>query len=227
MANGKIIVIEGACDGIGKSTQLKLLEERLLEEGYDIFTHHFPTYNSAQGSLVEEFLKGDFSGPGELSPYLINSFYAVDRGVTWYHNIKNEYEKGKIILLDRYTTSSLIFQSAFLDSKDEKIKFIDFVSDYEYNKIGIKSPDKVIFLTAPFDLVHRLRAKRKTNDGILEDVFEKNKEIQEKVYENAKFVVDYCKWDILECFKSNKLDTIEEIHENIYNMVKRLIDDKR
>ena len=29
---GKIIVIEGACDGIGKSTQSKLLEQFLIEQ---------------------------------------------------------------------------------------------------------------------------------------------------------------------------------------------------
>ena len=44
--NGKLIVIEGACDGIGKSTQFELLKERLTKEGKEIYNHHFPTYNT-------------------------------------------------------------------------------------------------------------------------------------------------------------------------------------
>ena len=50
MKKGRIIVIEGACDGIGKSTQYNLLKEKL---GDKVITHHFPTYNSYQGKGVE------------------------------------------------------------------------------------------------------------------------------------------------------------------------------
>ena len=33
MEKGKLIVVEGACDGIGKSTQFKLLGERQQNDG--------------------------------------------------------------------------------------------------------------------------------------------------------------------------------------------------
>ena len=42
MKKGKLIVIEGACDGIGKSTQLELLKEHLEKEHEKNATHHFP-----------------------------------------------------------------------------------------------------------------------------------------------------------------------------------------
>ena len=41
---GKLIVIEGALDGIGKSTQFNLLKERLEKDGNKVVSHHFPTY---------------------------------------------------------------------------------------------------------------------------------------------------------------------------------------
>ena len=65
--------------------------------------------------------------------------------VTWKDKLKDAYEKGNIILLDRYTTSSLIYQSSLMDDYYEKKDFIDYVADYEYNKLGIKKPDKVIY----------------------------------------------------------------------------------
>ena len=42
MGKGKLIVIEGACDGIGKSTQYKMLCDRLISEGNEVVSHHFP-----------------------------------------------------------------------------------------------------------------------------------------------------------------------------------------
>ena len=153
---GKLIVIEGACDGIGKSTQFDLLKNKLISDNYSVSSHHFPSYNTEQGLLVQNYLKGDYGNISELSPYFINSLYAVDRAVTWQTEFKNVYNSDGIILLDRYTTSSLVYQSALIDDFNERKKFIDYVVDFEYNKLGIKEPDLVIFLTAPFEIVSKI-----------------------------------------------------------------------
>lgn len=49
-----------------------------------------------------------------LPSYFINSLYVTDRGITWYTNLKKLCEQGEIILLDRYTTYSLVYQSALM-----------------------------------------------------------------------------------------------------------------
>ena len=50
---GKLIVIEGSCDGVGKSTQYKLLIDRLMKESdKTIVTHHFPSYGTYQARAV-------------------------------------------------------------------------------------------------------------------------------------------------------------------------------
>ena len=41
MQKGKIIVIEGSCDGVGKSTQYQLLYKRLLEEKKKVLSLSF------------------------------------------------------------------------------------------------------------------------------------------------------------------------------------------
>ena len=159
---GKLIVIEGSCDGVGKSTQYKLLIDRLInEKEYDITSHHFPSYGTYQGRPVEEYLKGNFGNHSELSPYFVNSLYAQDRAITWVTGLKSEYDKGKLIVLDRYTTSSLIYQSSVINDVKEREAFIDYVYDYEYHKLGIPEPDLVIFLHAPFEITRNLKDKRK------------------------------------------------------------------
>ena len=106
MNKGKLIVVEGACDGIGKSTQYELLYKSLLEDNYEVCRHHFPSYGTVEAAPVEKFLRGELGSPKDISPYLVNSLYAVDRAITWQTSLKPEYEQGKIILLDR----SLVLQ---------------------------------------------------------------------------------------------------------------------
>ena len=217
----KIIVIEGACDGIGKTTQYELLYNHLLTDKKQVTTHHFPSYNVYQGKGVEEYLKGNYGKLDELSPYFINNLYASDRAITWYTKLKEDYEKGDTLLLDRYTTSSLIYQSAFFDNIEERKKFIDYASDYEYNKLGIKKPDRVIFLTAPFELVNKLRTERIDNDGIANDIYERNVKHMKKIYDNSLFVAKYLSWNIIECSENGKMKDINAIHNEIYELINK------
>lgn len=218
---GTLIVIEGALDGIGKSTQFNLLKEELGKEN-NVISHHFPTYDEYQGKPVIEYLKGSFGKPSELSPYFVNTLYAVDRKITWEKKLKKGYEKGDIILLDRYTTSSLIYQSALIDDIEEKNKFLDYVIDYEFNKLEIKEPDKVIFLTAPFDLITRLRNKRLSESGeqIEGDIHEKDLDFMKKVYDNSIYCANYFNWKIINCADGDRFKSIKEIHEEIKNSLK-------
>lgn len=222
MNKGKLIVVEGACDGIGKSTQYELLYKSLLEDNYEVCRHHFPSYGTVEAAPVEKFLRGELGSPKDISPYLVNSLYAVDRAITWQTSLKLEYEQGKIILLDRYTTSSLIYQSATIEDIDERKKFLDYITDFEYNKLGIQKPDAVIFLYAPFEIVTKMRLARKQNDGIENDVFEKDLELMKKIYENAVFVANYLSWNIINCAENNEMKSIEDIHKYIKKLVKKL-----
>ncbi len=217
---GKLIVVEGACDGIGKSTQYQLLKDHLQEDGYEVVSHHFPSYDTIQGRPVEKYLKGDFGKPSELSPYFVNTLYAVDRAITWKESLEKEYNDGKIILLDRYTTSSIIYQSSVIEDIEERKKFIDYICDYEYSKLGIQEPDSVVFLHAPFDMVTEMRNARKTNEGLVNDIHERDIEFMKKVYENAMFISEYLGWDKIDCVNGNSMDSIENIHQKVYKKVK-------
>ena len=177
----KLIVMEGACDGIGKTTQFNLLKNKLIEENHNVISHHIPSYNTYQGVPVEKYLNGEYGSPKELSPYFINSLYAFDRAITWKKDLKEKYENNNTILLDRYTTSSIIYQSSLIEDIEERKKFIDYVCDFEYKKLEIKEPDQVIFLYAPFDVVTKLRNKRKTNEGIINDIHERDLTFMKKV----------------------------------------------
>ena len=216
----KLIVIEGACDGIGKTTQFNLLKEKLEQSGYKVKTHHFPTYNTYQGEGVTEYLSGKFGNPSEVNPYFAHNLYAVDRAVTWAKEMQN-LDENEIILLDRYTTSSIIYQTALLND-DAKKEFIDFIVDYEFNKLKIQSPDLVIYLHADFDVVTNLRNERTNNEGVKNDIHESNLDFMKLVYKNSEFAANYLNWETIECSKDNKMKSIEDIHNDIWNKVKEI-----
>ena len=219
--NGKLIVFEGACDGIGKSTQIKLLRKYLEDSGEIVVNHHFPTYGTYHGAPVEKYLAGELGKIEDLPPYFINSLYAVDRACAWHSKLKYLYNDGNILLFDRYTTSSLIYQAAKYKDIDEKKKFLDYVSDFEYNKLGIKEPDIVVFLTAPFDLVTEMRKNRVDNDGIVNDLHERDINYMKEVYENAIFVANYLNWNIIKCNNEYGMRSREDIHEDIKRLIKK------
>lgn len=221
MKKGRLIVIEGASDGIGKSTQIERLQEHLKADGAKISTHHFPTYYSYQGKGVEKYLAGEYGKPNELSPYFINTLYAYDRTVTWRVKLKELYNKGRTILLDRYTTSSLIYQSSTISDKKAKKDFLDFVIDFEYNKLGIQKPDVVIFLHAPLDLVTKMRRERTENEGLANDIHERDLDFMKRVYDNAMEVAKYLGWTMINCATADgkRIRSVDSIHKEIYEKV--------
>lgn len=223
MNKGMLVVIEGACDGIGKTTQFNMLIDKLKKDGIKIYTHHFPSYGTVQGARVEKFLKGEYGNPGDLSPYFVNELYAYDRFYTWENELKKYYDDGYLILLDRYTTSSIIYQSVFIKDKDEKNKFIDYVIKYEYEENKIKKPDLVIFLKAPYNLVKKLKNNRIDNEGIVNDVYEKDDILMEDIYNNAIYISNYLNWNIVDCSDGDTFKDKDTISEEVYRLVKKKI----
>ena len=116
---GKLIVLEGACDGVGKSTQLKLLKDELKKE-VECEQWHFPSYGFGSGIMAVKFLKGKLGELDEIPEEVIESYYAIDREYVWRNYLKKYYAEGKTILLDRYTTSSFIYQTLKCRDEDEK-----------------------------------------------------------------------------------------------------------
>ena len=218
---GKLIVIEGVSDGVGKTTQIKELYNRLIKDGEDVVFHHFPSYGSVGASLVEEYLKGNLGKREGIGPYAISSFYAVDRFYAYHNELKEALEDGKIVLLDRYTTSNLIYQGSFFE-REKKDEFLDYITDYEYNRLGLKKPDLVIFLKLDKDFANTLRKNRGT-EGVDGDINEKDNIFLDKVYDNSLYVADKYNFKIVECSKDGVLRSIDDISDEIYYIVKNNI----
>ena len=109
---GKLIVIEGT-DGSGKSTQFKLLTQRLEKENHRFQKLVFPQYTEASSALIRMYLGGEFgSSPADVNAYAASAFYAVDRYASYKKVWGQWYEEGGLVVSDRYTTSNAVHQAS-------------------------------------------------------------------------------------------------------------------
>lgn len=222
---GKLFVIDGT-DGSGKQTQSSLLKERLQKDGIDFKSVSFPNYDSPSSSLVKMYLEGDFGeNQKDVSPYIASTFYAADRYATYKKDFEEYYNNGGIIIADRYTTSNMIHQAGIIKDKREREKFLKWLWDFEFNLYGLPIPTEVIFLNMPPDYTEKLIQDRenKITHEKQKDIIEKNKQNTIDAYNNALELVKKYNWYEIKCVKDEKIRTIEDINDEIYELVKKKI----
>ena len=218
---GKLFVIDGT-DASGKQTQFEKLKERFDKEKIDYKTVSFPKYDSPSSSLVKMYLSGDFGEKAkDVSPYIASTFYAADRYATYKKELEEYYEKGGIILADRYTTANMVHQAGKIDDKKEREKFLNWLWDFEFNLYKIPIPTKVFFLNMPPEYAFKLMEDRenKFTHGKEKDIHEKDKSHIIDAYNAACDLVDKYNWCEIKCVKNNEIRTIEDIHEEIFNNI--------
>ena len=222
---GKLFVIDGT-DGSGKQTQFEKLKERLGKDGVDYRTVSFPNYDSPSSSLVKMYLSGEFGTDAqEINPYIASTFYAADRYATFQTGYKKYYEDGGIILADRYTTANMVHQAGKIKDKEERDKFLKWLWDFEFKLYGLPIPTEVFFLNMPTEKALELMKDRKNkfDENAKKDIHESNEKHMRDAYEAACDVAKEYNWFEIKCMKDNKLRTIDDIHEEIYEEVKKHI----
>jgi dTMP kinase len=160
----KLFVIEGL-DGAGKSTQIKLLKDFFLKQGYNCEYLHFPRTDSPYfGELIARFLRGEFGSINDVDPYLVAMLYAGDRKDAS-EMISGWLKKGNIVILDRYTYSNIAYQCAKLHDSKEQAELMKWILKLEFDHFAIPKPDLNIFLDVPFAFTEtKLSTSRKGDD---------------------------------------------------------------
>ena len=142
---GKLIVFEGI-DGSGKSTQFKLLTERLEKDGLPFRKLVFPRYKESSSSLLRSYLAGEFgSKPNDVNAFAASTFFFVDRFASYKTDWGEFYNNGGLIICDRYTTSNAIHQGSKLP-ENELNAFLDWLYDFEFRLMELPRPDVVLYM---------------------------------------------------------------------------------
>ena len=215
---GKLIVFEGI-DGSGKSTQFELLCKRLSDENFQFKRLVFPRYNEPSSALIKMYLGGEFGkDPGSVNAYAASSFFAVDRYASYIQDWREYYINGGLVLTDRYTTSNVLHQGAKI-AADKREHFFKWLYDYEFNLLGLPTPDAVIYMdiTAEFSVERLLR--RQSDTGTSADIHENDMVYLSNCAESGKQAAAGFGWHSISCVDAGKELDQKEIHAQIYSIV--------
>ena len=219
---GRLIVIEGL-DGSGKGTQAALLLKRLRESGKDVFEIDLPNYADNSSALVKMYLAGEMGNrPGDVNAFAASTFFAVDRYASFKKFWSKEYESGKIIVANRYTTSNACHQMTKLEKKDWD-SFLSWLFDFEYVKLGIPEPDCVVFLDMPVETSQKLLEKRYNNDESKKDVHERDIDYLNHCRDAAIYACEKLGWKRIVCAEGGEPKSVEKISDLVFQTISEYI----
>ena len=224
MKMGYIIVIDGT-DGCGKQTQSKALFERLTALGLPVRLQSFPNYDSPSTGPVKMYLGGEFGDDKSMDAYQASVLYAVDRLCTYTQDLKNFYENGGIIVMDRYVQANMLHQACKIGDKKEVDKYLKWLDSLEFGDLKLPRANRVLFLDVPVEVSHRLMEERGIHKtGTAKDIHEQNAEHLRKAYESGKYCASKMNWDVIDCTNNGNMKSIEEISNMIWDIVSQDLD---
>lgn len=223
MTKGRLIIIE-AGDGSGKETQTKLLFERLEKEGKKVAKVTFPDYDSDSSALIKMYLGGSFGERAvDVNAYAASTFFAVDRYASYQLKWRKLYESGTIIMADRYTTSNMVHQAVKIKDLAERERFLTWLWDFEFKKMGLPIPDRVIFLDMAPEVADKLIALRAENNNQQKDIHEQDKEYLRRCHTAYGEISEKYGWKRIVCSENGEPRSREVIAAEVYSAVKDLL----
>ena len=214
-----ILIILEAGDASGKETQTRLLYERLLAEGRDVTRVSFPDYGSDSSALVRMYLRGDFGAQAaDVDAYAASAFFAVDRYASFHTKWGEAYNRGGVILSDRYVTSNLAHQAVKLADEKARQEYFAWLDDFEYVRLGLPRPDLVVFLDMPPEASDRLLAARAKETGA-PDIHEKDRSYLHRVHAAYAEAAERFGWARVSCGRGATPRAPEDIAADVYQAV--------
>ena len=221
---GKLIVMEGL-DASGKGTQSALLLQEMEKRGVPSMLIRLPNYEDDSSALVKMYLAGQFGDkPGDVNAYAASCFYAVDRYASFRKYWKAPYDAGTLLVADRYTTSNACHQMTKLARADWDA-YLDWLFEFEYQKLEIPAPTAVIFLDMPVEVSQQLLKKRYQNNDAKKDVHERDVQYLYACRDAALYAAEKLGWHVISCAKDGAPRSVEEIHREIVAFVSEVLHD--
>lgn len=218
---GKLIVVEGT-DCSGKETQTKQLVEKLTNDGRTVKRYSFPMYDTPTGKIVggpylgkKHISEGWFlEGATNVDYKVASLYYAADR-IYNISKINEDLENGIDVILDRYIYSNMAHQGAKLEDSNRRMKLYKWLEKLEFNLLELPVPDIRIFLHMPTEYSKILKQGREEAPDQHEQDENHLKSAEKAYLEIAK----YYDFKIVECIDNNKIRSINDISDELYNVV--------
>ena len=196
---GKIIVFEGI-DGAGGETQSKMLCDYLKSIGKPVEKFHYPDYFSPMGKLIKDFLYKRFELKPEVQFLMFFADFLKDS-----EKVKQLVDSGKTVIMDRYLTTTLAYQSLYGFSLKKALQIATL--------FDLRQPDIIIYLKISPETSY----KRKLKEKSILDRHELDRAFQGKIckiYEKLIKGNVFGKWVVIDGEKS-KEEVFAEVRKHL------------
>lgn len=194
---GTLIVFEGI-DGTGKSTQIELLGEYLMENGHEVVVTREPTDGPYGQKIRQLYMNRDLASKTEEL-----ELFLADRREHVNTLLLPALQAGKIVLCDRYYLSTAAYQGANGFDPIEILRLNDFAPE----------PDiAFIFEVSVETSLHRITKGR----GDLLNDFEQAESLK-------KVKKIFSELDLPFIYRINAERNIDEIHANLLSVIDTVI----
>lgn len=153
---GKFITFEG-CEGVGKSRQIKMLEEYLAVNNKQYYLTREPGGTPVSEQIRAVILDGKNTTMTDECEALL---YAAARVQLLKENVKPRLDRGELVLCDRYIDSSLAYQGY---ARGLGVDFVEKINDYAIRNF---MPDYTVFLKLPPEIAFKRKGGVDKNDRL-------------------------------------------------------------
>jgi dTMP kinase len=150
---GRFITLEGG-EGAGKSTQARLLAERLRMRGFECVTTREPGGSPGAERLREVLLSGAVAPLGSTAEALLFTAARIDH---LDHTIRPALARGAFVVCDRFVDSTRAYQGALGNLDPQLIGALERVA------VGSTRPDLTLILDLPPDVGMARAATRRAD----------------------------------------------------------------
>lgn len=209
-------------DGSGKGTQTKLVVSELERQGKKVLLLDYPRYWEKSAYFVEQYLNWAYGK--NVSPKLASIFYALDRFEDSF-NFKDSICEYDYIISNRYVSASMMHHWGKIKDPSERLEYISWLKNLEFEIFGIPKPDKVLFLDVPPELSQKLVEKKEERDyikwGLKKDLHEADENHLKDAYIAAKHIVSHFSdtWEEIQCCENGNILPVEDITKKILTKI--------
>lgn len=202
---GLLILFEGI-DRSGKTTQCRMLFEKLRSEGIEVRQQRFPDRSTALGKMIDGYLQKKTP----MSPQMSHLLFSANR---WEAKDKIEalLNRGVHVILDRYAHSGVAYSIAQMEDCGSCEQVLNWCIGADE---GLTKPDVQIFL----DLGALDARKRRSYGEELHETVEMQSRVV-KAYRDILFGEN--EWLVLDAMQSK-----ESVHSRIWKHVSEKLRDQ-